>query len=129
MKLSIQPKGKFVLIQSIKPDAGAIALADYTAEDAKRVHQQGMAIFRVLAVGEGRMASDGTIVPIELKAGDEVILAPDTVIATPHQLLYDMSDQHIVDVGAVVAVVHGREGNKLPLRLPEILKPSKQLVH
>jgi|SRR5688572_3336667 chaperonin GroES len=69
---NVQPLGNRVLIEEDpKPtqSAGGIILPA-TARDAKFCTPA-----TVLAVGKGRTLKDGTRIPIDLKAGDRVVLA------------------------------------------------------
>lgn len=122
MNIRINPLGKYVLVESSKVDGGLIEVPGYVPEDAQRVHQRGMEIYRVIAVGEGRLMSDGNIVPHTCKPGDEVLLAPDTPLAGPHKSLFGMENVYLIEAGNVLAIVEGRDGNKLPgPPLPEIV--------
>lgn len=134
MEIQIKPIGRFVLIKAFKPDAGAIEMPNFVPPDAQRQHQRGMEIYRVLAVGEGRLMQDGKIVEHTLKPGDEVILLSDTPLGGgPGLPLYGRTDEFIIDSMQVIAVVTGREGDKLPAPpLPEIVRGrmnTKELAH
>ena len=64
----IQPLGDRVLVSPLEAEeksAGGIVIPDA----AKEKQQRG----KVVAVGKGRIGDDGKVVPLEVKAGDEVL--------------------------------------------------------
>jgi len=68
--MKLQPLGDRVVIERIEADektAGGIVLPDTAREKPKRG--------KVIAVGTGRRLKDGTIKPLEVKKGDEVLFA------------------------------------------------------
>ncbi len=67
-KIKIQPLGDRVLVEPLDAEektAGGIVIPD----SAKEKQQKG----KVIAVGKGRVSDDGKLVPVEVKAGDEVL--------------------------------------------------------
>lgn len=132
MSIEIRARGKFLLIEAIKPDAGAIAIPDPSPE-AIRAHQRGVELYFVRGVGEGRMASDGSITKSEYKIGDEVVLAPDTQITELPALLFGYNGKCmcLVDVTCVMANIDGRDGIKAAgyIEPSKLLVPNKKLVH
>lgn len=67
-KSKIQPLGDRVLVEPVEAEektAGGIVIPD----TAKEKQQRG----KVVAVGKGRVAEDGKITPLEVKAGDQVL--------------------------------------------------------
>jgi chaperonin GroES len=70
VKTSIKPLGNRVVVKAVTREEttrSGIVLPD----TAKEKPQEG----EVVAVGPGRVADDGTRIPMELKAGDTVIYA------------------------------------------------------
>jgi chaperonin GroES len=70
VKTSIKPLGNRVVVKAVAREEttrSGIVLPD----TAKEKPQEG----EVVAVGPGRVAEDGTRIPMELKAGDTVIYA------------------------------------------------------
>ena len=64
----IQPLGDRVLVAPLEAEektAGGIVIPDA----AKEKQQRG----KVVSVGKGRVGEDGKVVPLEVKAGDEVL--------------------------------------------------------
>ena len=64
----IQPLGDRVLVSPLDAEeksSGGIVIPD----SAKEKQQRG----KVVAVGKGRIGDDGKVVPLEVKAGDEVL--------------------------------------------------------
>ena len=64
----IQPLGDRVLVAPLEAEeksAGGIVIPDA----AKEKQQRG----KVVSVGKGRIGDDGKVVPLEVKAGDEVL--------------------------------------------------------
>ena len=64
----IQPLGDRVLVAPLEAEeksAGGIVIPDA----AKEKQQRG----KIVAVGKGRVNEDGKVVPLEVKAGDEVL--------------------------------------------------------
>ena len=64
----IQPLGDRVLVSPLEAEeksAGGIVIPDA----AKEKQQRG----KVVAVGKGRIGEDGKVLPLEVKAGDEVL--------------------------------------------------------
>ena len=67
-KAKIQPLGDRVLVAPLEAEektAGGIVIPDA----AKEKQQRG----KVVAVGKGRINEEGKVVPLEVKAGDEVL--------------------------------------------------------
>ncbi|HTL70478.1 MAG TPA: co-chaperone GroES [Candidatus Eisenbacteria bacterium] len=67
-KQKIQPLGDRVLVEPLEAEektAGGIVIPD----SAKEKQQKG----KVIAVGKGRVAEDGKVTPLEVKAGDQVL--------------------------------------------------------
>ena len=67
-KQKIQPLGDRVLVEPLEAEeksAGGIVIPD----SAKEKQQRG----RVIAVGKGHIAEDGTLTPLEVKANDQVL--------------------------------------------------------
>ncbi len=68
--MKIKPLGDRVLIQILEAEnktKGGIVLPD----TAKEKPQEG----KVVAVGKGRTLEDGTVKPLEVKAGDKVLFS------------------------------------------------------
>ncbi|MFH1779153.1 MAG: co-chaperone GroES [Candidatus Omnitrophota bacterium] len=66
--MAIQPLGNRILVKALKAEEktkGGIVLPD----TAKEKPQAG----KVIAVGKGRLLEDGTVKPLEVKAGDTVL--------------------------------------------------------
>ena len=67
-KIKIQPLGDRVILKAVEPKevkkSGIII-----PETAKEKPQEG----EVVAVGKGRTAEDGKLIPMEVKAGDHVL--------------------------------------------------------
>lgn len=67
-KVKIQPLGDRVLVKALEPKEtvkGGIIIPD----TAKEKPQEG----QVIAVGKGKTADDGKLVPMEVKAGDKIL--------------------------------------------------------
>lgn len=67
-KVKIQPLGDRVLVKALEPKEtvkGGIIIPD----TAKEKPQEG----EVIAVGKGKLADDGKLVPMEVKAGDKIL--------------------------------------------------------
>jgi len=67
-KLKIQPLGDRVVIEPLEAEektASGIVIPD----SAREKQQKG----KVLAVGKGRVAEDGTVSPLEVKVNDQVL--------------------------------------------------------
>ena len=68
--MAIQPCGDRVLVKHLEQEEkspGGIILPD----TAKEKPQEG----KVVAIGKGRLLEDGTVKPLEVKAGDTVLFA------------------------------------------------------
>lgn len=65
---SIQPLGDRVLIKALEAE-GKTKSGIVIPDTAKEKPQEG----EVIAVGKGKMADDGKIVPLEVKKGDRVL--------------------------------------------------------
>ncbi len=66
--MKLQPLGDRVVVERISAEektAGGIVLPDTAKEKPKRG--------KVIAVGTGRRLKDGTVQPLEVKKGDEVL--------------------------------------------------------
>ena len=66
--MAIQPLGDRVLVkalEAVEKSKGGIVLPD----TAKEKPQEG----KVIAVGKGRLLDDGTMKPLEVKAGDKIL--------------------------------------------------------
>lgn len=66
--MAIKPLGDRILVKSLESEektAGGIILPD----TAKEKPQKG----EVIAVGSGKLLEDGTIKPLEVKAGDKIL--------------------------------------------------------
>lgn len=105
--MKIQPTGRYILIELVTPDTGKLITPDKYLNG--RASSIGMRINRVVAVGEGLMASDGTIVPLSIEIGDEVILMPDTQMISPSRVFFNCGDVHLVDSKCVAAIVKERD--------------------
>lgn len=55
----------------------------------------------VLATGEGRITEDGTLVPMEVKAGDRILFGKNA----GHPIKIDGEDYHILKEDDVMAIV------------------------
>jgi len=67
-KMNIQPLGDRLIVKAVEPKEvkkGGIIIP----ETAKEKPQEG----EVLAVGKGKIADDGKLIPMEVKAGDHVL--------------------------------------------------------
>ncbi len=67
-KMNIQPLGDRLIVKAVEPKEvkkGGIIIP----ETAKEKPQEG----EVLAVGKGKVADDGKLIPMEVKAGDHVL--------------------------------------------------------
>ena len=67
-KIKIQPLGDRVIVKALEPKEvvkGGIIIP----ETAKEKPQEG----EVVAVGKGKLADDGKLIPMEVKAGDRVL--------------------------------------------------------
>lgn len=67
-KINIQPLGDRLIVKAVEPKEvkkGGIIIP----ETAKEKPQEG----EVLAVGKGRIADDGKVIAMEVKAGDRVL--------------------------------------------------------
>ena len=67
-KIKIQPLGDRLIVKAVEPKEvkkGGIIIPD----TAKEKPQEG----EVLAVGKGKVADDGKLIPMEVKAGDRVL--------------------------------------------------------
>ena len=67
-KIKIQPLGDRLIVKAVEPKEvkkGGIIIPDTTKEKP----QEG----EVLAVGKGKVADDGKLIPMEVKAGDRVL--------------------------------------------------------
>ncbi len=67
-KIKIQPLGDRLIVKAVEPKEvkkGGIIIP----ETAKEKPQEG----DVIAVGKGKIADDGKLVPMEVKAGDRVL--------------------------------------------------------
>ena len=67
-KAKIQPLGDRVLVEPLEAEektSGGIVIPD----SAKEKQQKG----KVIAVGKGRVGEDGKVIPLEVKANDQVL--------------------------------------------------------
>ena len=67
--LSFKPLGNRVVIQPTEPQEQVSAGGIYIPDTAKEKPQEG----KVVAVGPGKMADDGTRLPMEIEVGDTVV--------------------------------------------------------
>lgn len=108
--MKIVPTGKWILLQAKEPSMGKLVLPN------QKSMTEGMMIHTVIGVGDGRLASDGTRIPHTVEIGDEVILSPNAMMATPNSLLYACEGQNLVDSNDIMAVVKDR-GAYMPAKI------------
>lgn len=113
--MKLEPRGKFVVVELVKPDTGKLILLD-TKLNGKS-NPGSMMVLKIIAVGEGLLVHNGTRVPLELSPGDEVLVTPDTQMITPNPAIYpECENQHIINSENIVAVISGR-GEYVPLKI------------
>jgi hypothetical protein len=114
VNIELEPRGKWIYVEAVKPDSGKIELPGLKTDRQGTPLQGQIRLYRVLKVGRGMMASDGTIVPHEVQAGDEIVLAGEAPICMPHPIVYGNEDRGFIEPQSICGIVTGREGNKLP---------------
>ncbi len=67
-KLNLRPLGERVIVKAVEQEEKT-ASGIYLPDTAKEKPNQG----QVLAVGPGRIADDGKVVPMNVKEGDKVL--------------------------------------------------------
>ena len=67
-KLNLRPLGERVIVKAVEQEEKT-ASCIYLPDTAKEKPNQG----QVLAVGPGRIADDGKVVPMNVKEGDKVL--------------------------------------------------------
>jgi len=67
--MPVQPLGDRVLVQRIEQEEQRTSGGIYIPDTAKEKPQRG----KVIAVGPGRLTEDGKRLPMDVKAGDEVL--------------------------------------------------------
>lgn len=96
----IKPQGNCLLLELVDLNA---ASKIYIPEDVGKDSHQ---VFRVLALGEGKMIEDGVIVPIKVSVGDEVVVAgPGAVIKMMPESLYGGRKLFLSNSDVVLAVI------------------------
>jgi chaperonin GroES len=96
--MNVVPLGDKVVVKRVEAEtmtAGGIVLPDTAAEKPR----QG----RVLAVGDGRLLSDGTRAPHQVSEGDRVLFgsyAGSEIVINGQELLVMSEDEILAVVGA-----------------------------
>jgi chaperonin GroES len=67
--VKFKPLGNRIVVQPLEEDAQMSAGGIYIPDTAKEKPQEG----EVVAVGPGKLAEDGTRVPMEVSVGDKVV--------------------------------------------------------
>ena len=96
MSISLKPLGSRLVVEPIEEDevtSGGIVLP----ETAKEKPQKG----KIVAVGKGKVNEDGTIRPLEVKAGDIVLFGK----YSGTEVKIDNQDRLIIREDDILAVV------------------------
>lgn len=102
--MNLIPLGNFVLVDFRKPKGQVVVMV----RDAKAASEFSIVV--VLAVGRGRLLSNGDRSPIVVKPGDEVLLLPDTPMVNPKREIYGLPEgQCLIDADSICAIVQGRK--------------------
>lgn len=95
-KVKIQPLGDRVLVKQIEEKEqirGGIIIPDAAKEKSQEAE--------VVAVGSGRLASDGKRVPFEVKVGDKVLVSK----YGGTEVFFAQEDELFVAEGDIVAIL------------------------
>ncbi len=101
--MQIIPQEERILVEYIEHDS-AIALPD-------NIEEPDFAIWRVLAVGPGRLMQNGTMYKPPIEVGDEIVFLPRGAVKL-HTAMYDGRKLAIVEYAAVLCVVKDRPAPK-----------------
>jgi len=95
--IPLQPLFDRVILKLAEPDvksAGGILLTESKSEDPTRG--------TVLAVGPGKTADDGKVIPMTVKVGDEIIFAA----YQPEKVTISGEEYYIIREESILAVVN-----------------------
>ncbi len=101
--MQIKALGNWVLVEKIRP---ASELLD--GVPINESSEDNIFIFRVLDVGTGRQLDNGSIIPIKVKAGDEVMIA-GKIIPVPGLIYGGRDNYRIANAEQIVGIVEDRK--------------------
>ena len=98
-KSNIIPLGDRVLVKPAQKDEGKKTASGIIIPETidKEKPEQG----KVVAVGEGRMTDDGSVIPMRVKKGDTVIFSK----YGPDEIKVDGEEYYILSESSILAVI------------------------
>lgn len=143
--MKIYPQQSLIVVEPIPNEDTTLIIPDMRDEEGKDTDKPNEALrLRVIEVGPGRTLDNGTVIPVPLKVGDEVVCDFKFAMQLLPPSWYGGGMKWIVDYAGVVAVIKRDPDEKVsrfhvPQAKPEpkasiyvpqhMAKPAKELVH